>query len=875
MPINAKRGLMNARPDVRVVRLKAEHHQEPLGIGNPRPRLSWQVETDRDEWTQAAYQIAVDDDAEPDRTVMSPPIPSHEQVLVRWPLPPLDSRHRVSVRVRVWADGDEHPSPWSDRLAIETGLLHPTDWTARMIAADLPFVADEDGPAVLLRRTFSLPAAPVRARLYVTAHGVYELELNGRRVGDHVLAPGWTSYHQRLRYQTFDVTELVQEGPNGIGAWLADGWYRGRLGFGGGQRAVYGERTALFAQLEISCADGSTSLVTTDETWRAGLGPIHRTGLYDGERYDARDEPVGWSTADFDDRAWTSVAIQTFDPSVLVAPDGPPVRRTELVRPVEVTASPSGRTIVDFGQNLTGRVRIRVRGDAGRVVRIRHAEVLQDGELCLAPLRRADATDEYTLRGRGVEEWEPRFTLHGFRYIEIEGWPGELAPDDVVAVVCHTDMPRTGWFGCSEPLLERLHENVVWSMRGNFVDVPTDCPQRDERLGWTGDIAVFAPTASYLFDCAGMLTSWLADLAAEQTATGTVPPYVPWIALRFPAAPTAVWGDAAVSVPWAIHERFGDVGLLRQQYRSMKAWVDQVAARTGERRLWNDGFQFGDWLDPTAPPDEPAKARTDPYLVATAYHARSASQLADIAALLGEEDDHRYYAALAGEVADAFNDEYVTPNGRLASDAQTAYAVALHADLLVKVDQRERAGRRLVELIEADHHHVSTGFVGTPLLCDALTAVGADDTAYRLVLQRECPSWLYPVTMGATTIWERWDSMLPDGSVNPGEMTSFNHYALGAVADWLHRRVAGLIPAAPGYRRVLVRPRPGGGLTHASTAHESPYGRIEVAWQCNAESLDVTVVVPPGVTALVELPDPSFTPVDIGPGRHSFACSLS
>ncbi|GIH02994.1 alpha-L-rhamnosidase [Rhizocola hellebori] len=859
---------------VKVVRLKAEHHREPLGIGQIRPRLSWQVETEHPDWTQTAYQIAVVSDDEPDRTVLSMQIPAQEQTLVPWPLPPLASRSRCAVKVRVWHEQSDDPSPWSPPLIIETGLVRPEDWTARMITPDLGQPADRDWPALLLRRAFTLPAAPVRARLYVAAQGVYEMELNGERVGDHVLAPGWTSYHHRLRYQTFDVTHLLRDGGNAIGGWLAEGWYRGRLGFLGGKRAIYGAHVGLFAQLEVVCADGSTVVVATDESWRAGASPIVATGLYDGEHYDARLERAGWSAPGFDDRDWAGVTAQPFDARLLVAPDGPPVRRTESIAPVAITTLPSGKTIVDFGQNLTGRVRIRVRGEAGRTIVIRHAEILQDSELCTAPLRHAAATDGYTLRGdAAIEEWEPRFTLHGFRYAEVVGWPGELHSDDIDAVICHTDMARTGWFACSDPLLERFHENVVWSMRGNFVDVPTDCPQRDERLGWTGDIAVFAPTASFLFDCAGMLTSWLADLAAEQGALGTVPAYVPWIDLVFPVAPTAVWGDAAVSVPTVLHERFADVGVLRQQYASMKAWVEQVAALAGDRRLWTSGFQFGDWLDPAAPPDKPAAARTDAYLVATAYHARSAAQLAAIAALLGEDEDHLRYTALAAEVADAFNNEFVTPNGRVVSDAQTAYAVALHANLLEKSEQRERAGRRLVELVEAGGHHVATGFVGTPLICDALTAVGADDTAGRLLMQRQCPSWLYPVTMGATTIWERWDSMLPDGTVNPGEMTSFNHYALGAVADWLHRRVAGLAPAAPGYRRVAVRPRPGGGLTHASAAYESPFGRIEVAWRRAEDRLHVDVTIPPGVTAFVELPDPSFSPVDIGSGRHTFTCA--
>jgi alpha-L-rhamnosidase len=558
---------------------------------------------------------------------------------------------------------------------------------------------------------------------------------------------------------------------------------------------------------------------------------------------------------------------------VLVAPDGPPVRRTELLAPVAVRTSPAGRTILDFGQNLTGRLRIRVSGPAGTTVVLRHAEVLQDGELYVRPLREAAAVDEYTLRGGAsgeVEEWEPRFTVHGFRFAEVTGWPGVPAAGDVRAVVCHTDMVRTGWFDCSDPMLRRLHDNVVWSMRGNFLDVPTDCPQRDERLGWTGDLAVFAPTATFLYDCAGLLTSWLADLAAEQRELGTVPFYVPWVELLGPALPTAVWGDVAVVGPAVLHERYADAGVLRAQYPSMTAWVDQVAALLGERRLWDTGFQFGDWLDPAAPPEQPAAARTDPHLVATAAHAISARLLAGIAALLGEEADHRRYTAHAAAVAEAFNEEYVTPSGRLASDAQTAYALALTGGLLDKAEQRDRAGRRLVELVEAEGHHVGTGFVGTPLICAALTAAGAHDTAYHLLLQRECPSWLFPITMGATTMWERWDSMLPDGTVNPGEMTSFNHYALGAVADWLHRTVAGLAPAGPGCRTVAVRPRPGGGLTHASATHDSPYGRISVAWRRDGDRLDVAVTVPPGVTALVDLP--GAAPVEVGSGSHAFSC---
>lgn len=835
-----------------------EHHRDPLGIGERAPRLSWTVSTGIAGWLQRGYELEFSDGTATDL------VESGESVLVPWPGAELRSRERRGARVRVHgADGSV--SDWSPWSWAEAGLLDPADWRAAAAGPPLELLGPPDGPAPLLRRDFTVRGPVKRARLYVTALGVHETEINGRVVGDDVLAPGWTSYHHRLRYRTHDVTGLLREGANAIGATLADGWYRGRIGFGGGKTGLYGERTALVAQLEITYTDGSTDVVVTDGDWRCAPGPVTAASLYDGEKHDARLLPAGWSEPGFDVGSWVPADAVPYDPGVLRAPTGPPVRRTETLSPVEVLTSPSGKTILDFGQNLAGRLRIRVQGPAGRTVTLRHAEVLEDGELALRPLREAAAEDRYTLRGGEPEEWEPRFTTHGFRYAQVDGWPGELDPACVQAVVCHTDLRRTGDFCCSDPLLTRLHDNVVWSMRGNFVDVPTDCPQRDERLGWTGDLQVFAPTAAFLYDCTGALATWLADLADEQAEQGTVPFYVPWVPL-LGALPTAAWGDAAVLVPWTLYRRSGDLEVLRRQWPSMKAWVDQVAALAGEDHLWDEGFQFGDWLDPAAPPDDPGRARTDHALVATAYHARSASVLASAAELLGH--DAAPYAALAGQVRAAFRREFVRPSGRLACDTQTAYALALAFDLLDGPAQRERAGRRLVELVARDDHRIGTGFVGTPLVCDALCSVGAHETAYRLLLQRECPSWLYPVTMGATTVWERWDSLLPDGSVNPGEMTSFNHYALGAVADFLHRTVAGLAPAAPGYRRLRVAPRPGGGLTHASARLDTPYGPASVRWAVEGGGLTVWATVPAGTVAEVDLP--GLEPVEVGSGAHTF-----
>ena len=795
-------------------------------------------------------------------------------MLVPWPSAPLKSRERRTVRVRVWGE-DHRPLPWSDEAIVEAGLLEPSDWQAEMITPTWPEDPVLARPVAMLRRQFTLDGEVDCARLYATAHGLYEGEMNGQRVGDQVLVPGWTSYASRLRYHTYDVTGHLKDGENALGFLLADGWYRGRLTWEGGRRNVFGDRLGLLAQLEVRFTDGRMLRIGTDASWRASTGPIRSSDLYDGETYDATLEQKNWSSPGFDDALWTPCRVLAMDFGKLVAPDGPPVRAIETVRPVAVLTTPAGKTLLDFGQNLVGRLRIRVCGPRGKSVTFRHAEVLEDGELCVRPLRSAQAVDSYTLRGDDEpEDWEPRFTIHGFRYAEVSGWPVELQAGDVEAVVYHSDMKRTGWFECSDELLNRLHENVVWGMRGNFVDVPTDCPQRDERLGWTGDVQIFAATAAFLYDCSGFLASWLADLAADQTDEGIAPIIVPHIDVptasheRVPAV--AGWGDAAVIVPWLLYQRFEDAALLRRQYASMCRWVDALTARFGERTLWPQEFQFGDWLDPAAPPDDPAAATTDRSLVATAYRARSAQIVADAAQLLGFEADAFRYAELARGIRDAFNDEYVTMNGRLVSDSQTAYALALEFALLPSESQRERAGDRLAEIVRTAGHRIATGFLGTPLICDALTGAGALDDAYGLLLQTQCPSWLYAVTMGATTIWERWDSMLPDGGINPGEMTSFNHYALGSVADWMHRVVAGLAPAAPGYRRLLVRPRPGGGLTYAKATHLTPYGRAEVAWRREGQRLEVDILVPTGTTAVVALPGRER--IEVGPGRKSFTC---
>ena len=819
-----------------VTPVRFEHLDAPLGIGTGTPRLSWQVRTDDPAWTQTAYELELNG-----HTVR---VDSADQVLVPWPFEPLGSRARASVRVRVAHDADW--SDWSEPSTVETGLLGAEDWTARFVSPP------ELSAAPVLRRTFALRPDIAAARLYATAHGVYTPTINGERAGDLVLAPGWTSYAHRLRYQTYDVTGLLRTGDNTVEVLLGNGWYRGRLGWSGA-RNLYGDRLALLAQLEVTYADGSIEVIGTDERWTATDSNVLFNDLYDGQTTDLRISP---STVD-------SVAVVEADPGRLVAPEGPPVRVTELVPARTVWRSPAGRTLVDFGQNLVGWVRLTLRDTHdGQEIVLRHAEVLEDGELGVRPLRTAKATDRYLLADAAEVVLEPSLTFHGFRYAEVTG--AEVRAEDLVAVVVGSDLRRTGWFESSDPDLNRFHQNVVWGMRGNFLDVPTDCPQRDERLGWTGDIQVFSPTASFLFDTAGFLSSWLADLAVEQLPDGAVPWVIPDV-LRTPEPTATAWGDAATIVPWVLYQRFGDAEILARQFGSMRGWVDKIAGLTTDG-VWAGGAQFGDWLDPTAPPDNPFLAKADPDVVATAYLARSAEIVAHTAEILGL--DGTRYAQLADRTRAAFVRHYVTEAGRVISDCPTVYALAVEWALLPTARQRAHAGDRLADLVRANGFRIATGFVGTPLIADALTDSGHPELAYRLLLEKTCPSWLYPVTMGATTVWERYDSMLPDGSINPGQMTSFNHYALGAVADWMHRTVAGLASAAPGFRQLVIRPVPYAALTHASTRHDTPYGEASVSWRRAGGEFTVDAVIPCGTTATVRLP--GRDPFEAGHGRHTW-----
>ncbi len=846
-------------------KLTCEYYANPVGLDIRRPRLSGLGSAGRRGARQTAYQVLVGKDPagleNPAAGVWwdTGKVMSGSSLFIPYAGPALSPGQRCYWRVRVW---DEHDvvSPWSPVAFWEMGLLDSGNWQAEWISPDWDEDLNRPQPAPLLRRSFSAAGDPVAARLYATSLGLYELRLNGRRVGDAVLTPGWTSYDHRLQYQTYDVTGLVRAGHNVVGAMLGDGWYRGYLG-NTGCRNLYGDRLALLVQLQLTYADGRVEMIGSDGQWRATCGPILMSDIYMGETYDARQEKPFWDEAGYDDSDWQRVRLLDHSKEIIVAQVGPLIRRQEVIRPVRILRSPKGETILDFGQNMVGWVQMRVRGPRGTTITLRHAEVLdQQGNLYTENLRSADQITRYTLKGlaEADEIFEPHFTFQGFRYMAVEGFPGQPAVDNFTGIVLHSDMPPTGTFECSNPLINRLQHNIVWGQKGNFVDVPTDCPQRDERLGWTGDTQVFIRTACFNMNVAAFFTRWLRDLSADQRPDGSVAFVVPDALTKMGsthASGAAAWGDAAVVCPWTIYRCYGDTRLLEEQYESMAGWVDFIRSRTGDGYIWRNDYQFGDWLDYRGHDDRRPAPVTNNELIATAFFAYSTDLLANVARVLGKTKETERYADLANKVKAAFNDEFVTPTGRVGPNTQTAYVLALHFDLL-PLSIRPLAVERLVEEIRQGQYHLTTGFAGTPYLCHVLSRYGYTDVAYELLNQESYPSWLYPVTQGATTIWERWDGIKPDGSFQDPAMNSFNHYAYGAIGEWLYRVVAGieLDPDVPGYKRFLIQPQPGGQLTYASATFDSMYGRIESKWRIEADGFQLAVAIPANTEAVIHLP---------------------
>jgi alpha-L-rhamnosidase len=856
-------------PALTVTNLKCEYKQNPIGIDVEKPRLSWQIESDNRGVSQSAYEIrtaATNKEVASGKNLIwgTGKVKSEQSIQVVYNGPVPESRQRVYWQVRIW-DNSGKKSEWSDAAFWEMGLLKKSDWKAKWISADVIEDLKDSAPAHLLRKEFTVKGEVANARVYITSLGLYEAELNGKHIGDQVLTPGWTAYQDHIQYQTYDVTYLLQSGANAVGVTLGDGWYRGWIGFQG-QRNAYGNKLALLFQLEVDYADGRYETIVSDGSWKSSTGPILLSDIYNGETYDARLEKTGWSAPGFSDGQWGGVMEIAAPAAKLVAPAGPPVRRTEEIIPIKILITPKGETVVDMGQNMVGRLRFKVQGPKGTTITIRHGEVLdKEGNFYTENLRAAKQTVRYTLKGEGVETYEPHFTFQGFRYAAIEGWPGTLTLDALTGVVVHSDIAPSGTFECSDEMINQLQHNIEWGQKGNFVDVPTDCPQRDERLGWTGDAQVFARTASFNFDVAAFYTKWMKDFTADQQAEGQIPHVIPDVLSisngRRGNSASAGWADAAVIVPWTVYLSYGDERILEKQYDCMKGWVDYMAKRAGDKILWDTDFTFGDWLAFATDRSDYPGATTDKALICQAYFARSTDLLQRSARILGKTEDAEKYAKLIARIKEVFQNEFVTPSSRLSSNTQTAYALALAFDLLSE-ESKPVVAKRLADDVN-EFKHITTGFLGTPVICRVLGDYGYYDEAFMLLNRKEYPSWLYPITKGATTIWERWDGLKPDGSFQNAGMNSFNHYAYGAIGEWLYRFVAGIEidEKQPGYKHIIIQPHPGGGLTFAKAEHQSMYGKVSSSWQVNDGIMTLNIEIPANTTASINLPNTALDTV--------------
>ncbi|MDR2569131.1 MAG: glycoside hydrolase family 78 protein [Oscillospiraceae bacterium] len=846
--------------------LKCDNSINPVGIPL-NPRFSWQIESNYNAVYQRCRQIQLATDEDFKNILWDDTKENAESIHVNCEAK-LAQQQRYFWRVKIW-DNYDNESNWSETATFVTALGYG--------GFKAPFVSGEGKNAgdssqgTMLRGEFSIKPGIKTAILSATALGVYQLWLNEKRVSEDVLAPGWTEYESRLLYQSYDVTALLKEGENAAGAMIGPGWYKGDLGFKA-SRCNYGEQTAFAMQLMIQYKDGTTETISTGDNWRAHASPVIYSEIYHGETYDAGKEKPGWTAAGYDTSSWQSVEIVSVCPSIITPQDGPPIRRREVFKPKNIFTAPNGEIVVDFGQNMTGWVRLRVKGNAGDIVEYSHAEILdKDGNFYNANLRSAKSKASYTLKGESlnecdtIETYEPLHTFYGFRYIRIDKFPGEASADNFEAVAVYSDMKETGSFTCSHAGLNQLEHNVRWGMKGNFLDIPTDCPQRDERLGWTGDAQVFIRAAFYLHDGLNFFRKWLRDMAIAQEPSGAIPYVIPDIlranekgssSEKHPQMRSGAtgWGDAATICPWTAYIYSGDESILSECYPMMTAWIEFIRSRSRMGLLWMDDWHFGDWVALDAKEGDYIGA-TPTDFIATAYYAYSTEILAKTAAVLGRDSDARKYNKLREDIGAAFVREFFTPNGRLAARTQTAHIIALHFGL-VPHEFKKRTLDTLVDIIAEYKDAISTGFLGTPYICYALSDNGRMDLAYKLLLREEYPSWLYPLSKDATTIWEHWDGMKPDGSMWSDDMNSFNHYAYGAVADWMYSVIGGIDADenAPGYRHSRIAPRPGGGITFAKTTQITGYGELISDWKLDGSKFTLNVTIPNNTIATISLP---------------------
>lgn len=837
-------------------RLLTENENDPISIDAKTPRFSWQMTAGTSKNVlQSAYQIRVYTADDNKLIWNSNKVSGSQSIYVPYKGPALTSGTAYVWQVMIW-DIKGHASPWSKKAIWRMGLLSPSDWKASWIGPG--YVGDTvNKPSPMFRKGITLNKTVKSAFAYITAHGLYEAQINGAKIGDAYLTPGWTSYHKRLQYQVYDVSKMLVKGQNAIGAKVGSGWYRSTLVSSPNH---YGKDVGLVFQLEITYTDGTHETIVSDGSWKSATGELRYAEIYNGATIDARLVQKNWAKPGFNDSQWTAVKVQDYGKENLVATCNEPVRKHETFKALKVIITPKGEKIIDFGQNLVGWVQIKANGKAGDSIKISHTEVLDKaGNFYVENLRGAKAQNIYILKGNGEEYFEPQFTWQGFRYIKVEGIMGDLNLDNFTAVAVYSDMEPTGVFTTSNPMLNQLQHNIQWGQKGNFLDVPTDCPQRDERLGWTGDAQVFSRTASFNMNVHNFFTKWLKDVAADQNSDGSVPHIIPDVFKQYDLGENGGatgWSDAATVVPWNMYLAYGDKQLLQNQYSSMKAWVDYMQAHA-KNSLWNTGWHFGDWLFYSVENDlDGTSAITSKYLIAQCFYAYSTQLVINAATALGNKTDADHYSLLLQQIKAAYLNEYVTPNGLISSDTQTAYVLALAFDMLPE-NLRVQAAGRLASNITRYGNHLTTGFLGTPYLCHALSRFGYADVAYKLLLQESYPSWLYPIKMGATTIWERWDGIKPDGSFETPTMNSYNHYAYGAIGDWMYRVTSGIDtdPDGPGYKKIIIKPTVGGKLTYANASYETPYGKLTSNWKILGDTFYLDVEIPANTTATVYVPD--------------------
>ncbi|VBB07186.1 bacterial alpha-l-rhamnosidase [Lucifera butyrica] len=844
----------------KVIQVKMNYMDEAAGVVK-MPVLSWQLSSDKRNISQKAYKLQLAED-ETFFSVLydSGVVDSGESLQADIENFVLQTAARYFVRVKV-QDNENSWSEWSLPVSFVSGLVD-NNWRGIFISAETEADADQS-KGTYLRKDIYIGKKVKEAYAYTTALGLYHFFINGQKVGADQMTPGWTSYQERLLYQTYDVTRLLQEGANTLGTHLGAGWYKGLMGFNH-IRNIYGKVTAFLAQVHVKYEDGTEDIFVTDESWQGSDSPVIFSEIYDGEIYDATLEQDGWSCAGFDCSLWHGVNIVEYEKVLLQPQYASRPGVNDRIPAKRIFTTPKGETVVDFGQNMTGWIEFSVDGKRGDKVQLKCFEVLDsNGNAYFANLRAAKETVIYICKGDGKEVFHPSFTFQGFQFAQIVEYPGAPQLENFIAYTVHSVMESTGSFECSNQDITQLQHNILWGLKGNFLDVPTDCPQRDERLGWTGDAQIFCRTACFLKNTYAFYEKWLKDVAADQTEEGGVPHVVPdlltgdfkgdWL-LRQGTHSAAAWADAAVVVPWTVYLTYGDKNIIRQQYVSMKKWVDFMHSHA-ENGIWKFKLQFGDWVALDAEEGSYFGA-TPNELVCSAYYAYSTLLFAKMAKAIGKDGDYEVYLARYNGIKRDYQQNFFDNEGNLKAQTQTAHVVSLYFDL-VREKYKAKIAANLVKLIQKENGHLVTGFVGTPYICHALSQNGYVKEAYDLLLKDDFPSWLYQVKRGATTIWEHWDGLKPDGTMWSADMNSFNHYAYGAIGEWLYRAAAGIEidENAPGYKHILLKPLFGGGLSYVKAAYQSVYGEVGIHWQLNGKKGSIKINVPVNTTATLYLAD--------------------